>query len=74
MAAIIDYQKNIPGMGWAKSTVAPNTLNIQFKMHKTSREKLCAQLIAVGITEGIVMIFGGDSQTLYDSDTEITFR
>jgi len=67
-----------PGFGWAGAGVFQKgkgkTLAVPMEVHASSCAKLCGILRDRGITQGVVLLQGGDDQTQYDSDTDLVFR
>lgn len=52
-----------------------DTLKVPRKLHSLNRERLVKELQKVEGTKGsMVVLQGGESETLYSSDKEITFR
>jgi hypothetical protein len=71
------FDKSQPGAGWSTSVfqlAKGKTLAVPMNVHEASRKKLVQLLHGKGVTNGIVLIKGGEDQCQYDSDTEIIFR
>jgi len=66
-----------PGSGWAKSVFQVGrgrTLAIPLEIHQAARKKLVELFRKKGITNGVILLQGGEEQCQYDSDTEVLFR
>jgi hypothetical protein len=67
-----------PGAGWAMNAVFQlgkgKTLAIPMSVHESARKKLVQAFAAKGVSNGIVLLQGGEDQNVYDTDTEVLFR
>lgn len=67
---------NIPGLGWSYQLGKGKTLAIPIDIHKSARLKLIDIIKSKhsDVSEGIVLLQGGQELYQYDSDTETIFR
>ncbi len=71
------FGSKVPGVGWARPIFQlgrGKTLAVPLEAHATSRKKLCRSFEEKGINSGIILVQGGDQESQYDTDTELSFR
>eukprot|EP01040_Poterioochromonas_malhamensis_P010221 gene10220-11118_t len=71
------FGSKVPGVGWARPVFQlgrGRTLAVPLEAHATSRKKLCHSFVENGINSGIILVKGGDQESQYDTDSELSFR